>query len=290
MPFLDVANLLESSQPRQQVPRAWFLLGGFLLVVMASTILGTRSPQMRATVEVMSGLLMIGLMGGLSVLTLAVVRKFRVEQQQIEAAGELVQLRRWPEAAVILDQYLSRPARTAQLRSQALIYLASVLARYHRFSDAIAVQTHLIENELVDGATAYGLRLGRAMAMLSEDHLVDADRAISELRRLAPISKESAGLALLELYRDVKTGHPHEAIELFQERLAVMRDQLGHRVADAYALVARAYDLLDRREEAQQAWANATLLAPPAELFRRYPDVQKLDGRYHPSPAPPEAA
>ena len=32
-------------------------------------------------------------------------------------------------------------------------------------------------------AQAHGLRLARAMAMLREDHLFDADRAISELRR-----------------------------------------------------------------------------------------------------------
>jgi tetratricopeptide (TPR) repeat protein len=101
---------------------------------------------------------------------------------------------------------------------------------------------------------------------------------------------ESAGLALVEIYRDVITGHPNEAIAIFEERLPVLRDQLGHRVADAYALAARAYDLLGRTVEAQAAYAKATVLSPLTELHRRYPELEKLAGRYQPSPAPPEAA
>ena len=126
------------------------------------------------------------------------------------------------------------------------------------------------------------------MSMLHEDHLFDADRAISELRR-GPAAGSGA-LALLEIYRDVKTGHPAEAVELFEQKLPVLRDQLGHRSADAYALAARAYDLLGREADARTAFRNATLLAPVVELFRRYPEVQKLADRYKPAPAPAEAA
>jgi len=177
------------------------------------------------------------------------------------------------------------------LRSQALIYLGSVLARYHRFDDAIAVFNHLLEHDLLDGGAAHGVRLGRAMAMLGEDHLFDADRALAEVRRtVAQAGVDSAGLALVEIYRDVKTGHPDEAVAIFEARLDVLRDQLGHRVADAYALAARAYDLLGRTTEAQDAYTRATLLAPLVELHRRYPAVQKLEGKYQPAPAPPEAA
>jgi hypothetical protein len=171
------------------------------------------------------------------------------------------------------------------MRCQALVYLASVLARYHRFDDAIAVQDHLLDNELIDAPLAFALRVGRAMAMLREDHLFDADRAISELRRLEGTG-ESAGLALVEIYRDVKTGHPDEAIDLFETKLPAMRDQLGHRVADAYALAARAYDLRSRDADARDAWAKATLLAPPGELVRRYPEVTVIAEKFPASPAP----
>jgi tetratricopeptide (TPR) repeat protein len=206
----------------------------------------------------------------------------------VQQIGELVQLRRWPDAALALEAYLSQPARTQQLRVQALAFLAPVLARLGRFDDSIAVQTHLIEDGRIDPASSAALRIGRAMAMLHEDHLFDADRAISELRR-GPAAGSGA-LALLEIYRDVKTGHPAEAIDIFQQKLPALREQLGHRAADAYALVARAYDLLGKSSEACAAFRNATLLAPVVELFRRYSEVQKMADRYQPAPAPPEAA
>ena len=287
--FLDVPALLESSQPRARIPRLGFLALGFVAVVVASAMVSGQSEGARQVVRVLSAVLMVGLMAGLSAMTMVLVRRFRAEQQQIEAAGEAVQLRRWPEAGAILEQYLARPARTHQLRAQALIFLASVLARYHRYDDAIAVYDELLAHELVDPASAFGLRLGRAMALLADDHLFDADRAISELRRAAG-EKDSAGLALLELSRDVRTGHSEDAVDRFNRTLQVMRDELGHRVGDAYALVARAYDLLGRADEAQDAFDKATLLAPQPELYRRYPEVQKLDGRYRPAYAPPEAA
>lgn len=101
---------------------------------------------------------------------------------------------------------------------------------------------------------------------------------------------ESAGLALVEIYRDVKTGHPAEAVEMFENRLPVLRRQLSHRVADAWGLVARAYDLLDRRQEAQTAYENATILMPLGELVRRYPEIEAMASRYQPASAPVEVA
>jgi hypothetical protein len=137
--------------------------------------------------------------------------------------------------------------------------------------------------------------------MLREDHLLDADRAINELRRSlrssakiseeddgerAPDEIESAGLALVEIYRDVKTGHPAEAIETFNKRLPALREQLGHRAGDAWVLVARAYDMLNRPDDAQRAYENATLLADRTELERRYPEVAPLASRYRAAAVP----
>jgi hypothetical protein len=221
-------------------------------------------------------------------LAVSTVKRHRTGQAMVEAAGELVQLRRWPQAGLVLEQILSHPSPSHALRGQSLVYLTAVLARYHRFDDAIKVHDHLLEHELLDPVGSFGVRAARAMAMLREDHLVDADRAISEMRRL-DAGRESAALALVEIYRDVKTGHPDEAIQIFQANLPALRDQLGHRLADAYALVARAFDLRGRKSEAQGAWANATLLAPGAEVVRRYPEVKSVAENYAPAPAPAEA-
>jgi tetratricopeptide (TPR) repeat protein len=216
---------------------------------------------------------------------------------------------------MLLQQVLGQPTRTPQARVGGLIFLTSVLARYNRFDDAIAVQDYLLDTFNLDGGTAHGLRLARAMAMLREDHLFDADRAITELRRQVvragrvmqeaneaneepqgdvaepePPQSLSAGLALVEIYRDVKTGHPTEAIQTFETTLSSLREQLGHRVADAYMLIAKAHDLLNQPEAAQMHFEKATLLAPATELFRRYPETASLSEKYRVAEAPKGAA
>lgn len=286
--FLEVNRLLDSSAPRPR-PHPRMLVGGILLLAtLAIFYIGAAPQESRPLISFFICLLLLAAIGAVAAYLVFVVRHFRAAQQQVQQIGELVQLRRWPEAAVALETYLSEPAQTQQLQFQALAFLAPVLARLGRFEDAIVVQTHLIDDGRIDPSGLAALKLGRAMTMLHEDHLFDADRAISELRR-SPAAG-SAALALLEIYRDVKTGHPAEAVELFEQKLPVLRDQLGHRAADAYALVARAYDLLGREAEARTAFHNATLLAPVVELFRRYPEVRKLADSYQPAPAPPEAA
>ena len=286
---LDVAELIERSQPQPRVGWFGYALGVFLLVVLTSAYVTTRWGNLRPLVDILSRILMVGVIAAMALITSLTVRRQREEMKRIEALEELVQLRRWPEALDTARAILSQPTRTPTARIQALIFLASVLSRYHRFEDAIAVHDHLLQTVMFDDATAHGLRLGRAMAMLREDHLVDADRAISELRR-GDAERDSAGLALVELYRDVKTGHPAEAVERFDRALPLFRQQLGHRAGDAYALLAKAYDLLGRDGDAQAAYENATTLTALSELNRRYPEVASLGPKYRPVPPPAEAA
>lgn len=263
---------------------------GILLVSVFGAFASDRTGTEKFVVDSLSALALLGLVVAFFTFSSSLVKKMRAEQQTVEGIGELVQMRRWTEAAAQLDHYLSSPARNQTLRVQALVYLSAVLARYQRHVDAIEVHDYLLESEMLDSASNYGLRLGRAMAMLHEDQLLDADRAISELKRQGPSGVESGGLALVEIYRDVKTGHSEDAVIRFKKSLPAMKQQLGHRIADAWALVARAYDLLNQPAEAAEAFRNATLLTPPIELFRRYPEVRKLEGRYEPGYAPAEAA
>jgi len=288
-PFLDVPALIERSQPHPRVGLFGYAAGLFLLVVVTSAYVTSRSPQLEGLVDALSKIAFVGIMTALALTTSWLVKRQREEMRRIESLEELVQLRRWPEAAAEAEALLSHPTRTPQARAQALIFLSSILARYGRFADAITVHDHLLDTIRFDDSTAHGIRLGRAMAMLREDHLVDADRAISELRRSAG-DRESAGLALVQLYRDVKTGHPSEAIEHFTESLPAFRSQLGHRTGDAYVLLAKAYDLLGRADEARAAYENATLLAAVSELNRRYPEVASLATKYSPAAPPPEVA
>ncbi|HEX8522820.1 MAG TPA: hypothetical protein VF669_11225 [Tepidisphaeraceae bacterium] len=283
--FLDVGVLLDASEPRPARGVFGFGVAIFAVIVLLSAALSAQSKAWSAVIELVSPLAMMAVIGVMMLYTSRTVQRRREEMKQLEAIEELMQLRRWREAAMMLQGILSQPTRTPQARAQALIYLSSVLSRYHRFSDAIAVQDHLLQTIRFDDGTDYAIRLGRAMAMLREDHLVDADRAMNELRRLTE-DRDRAGLALVELYRDVKTGHPEEAVAVFERSLEALRDQLGHRVGDAYVLVAKAYDMLKLEVEARQMYEKATLLEPVVELERRYPEVATLRTRYAVAPMP----
>ena len=286
-PFLDVPTLIDASQPRQRGGWFWYFVGIFLLVVLSSAYVSRISRGWAIVVDVISQVLLVGVIVVLVLVKSLLARRRREEMRKVEALEELVQLRRWPEAATLAQEFLSKPTLTPQARAQALIYLSSILSRYQRFEDAIAVHNHLLETINFDDGTAHGIRLGRAMAMLREDHLVDADAAMSELRRTSQ-GRESAGLALVQLYRDVKTGHPTEAIEHFNESLPLFRQQLGHRTGDAYALLAKAHDMLGQTHEAQAAYEKATLLTPLLELNRRFPEVVSLASKYQPARVPGE--
>jgi tetratricopeptide (TPR) repeat protein len=281
--FLEVAALIERSEPRARHGWLAYAAGVFLLLVVLTTYLSLQG--LTGVVQSLSALAMLGVMVTLVAITWNAAKRQRAEMQQVEAVEELVQLRRWPQAALLVQSMLSEPTRSLVARVQALVYLSSILARYQRFEDAIAVQTYLLTHVGMDDRSSHGLRLGRAMAMLREDHLVDADRAISELRR-SEGGKESGGLALVEIYRDVKTGHPAEAIERFEKSLPMFQEQLGHRTGDAYALLAKAYDMLGRSDEARTAYEKATLLTAVSELDRRYPEVATLRGKYPLAPIP----
>ena len=286
--FLDVPALLESSQPRARAGWLVYVLVAFGFLFLTA-FMSQPTTQAREAVGILAGIAVFVLMGVMLVFSKIAVRGLRAERDTIEGIGELLQLRCWPQAALTLQQVLSQPLRTAYLRAQALVYLSVVLARYHRFEDAIAVHNQILDEDLLDDGALASLLLSRAMAMLREDHLFDADRAISELRRTEGAAGSGA-LALVEIYRDVKTGHPDDALKTFEQKLPAMREQLGHRVGDAYGLAARAFDLLNRPTEAADAWRRATLMGPVGEMLRRYPELEKLVGRYQNAAAPAELA
>lgn len=286
MPALpDVHTLIDASQPRARVPWIWYALGTLMLAMLAAAYFADDDERMQTVVRAVSSLMMLVLLVTMMALSWNMARRHREEHRKLEAIEELLQLRRWQEAAALLFDVLTRPMRTQNTRIQALIYLSTLLTRYHRFADAITVQEYLLDHVQMDGGTEHGLRLGRAMAMLREDHLVDVDRALSDLRR-GDRAKESGGLALVEIYRDVKTGHPDEAIAIFEARQHQIREQLGHRLGDAYALVAQAHDQLGDEAGARAAYERATILVPAPELHRRYPETAPLAAKYPAFPAP----
>ena len=131
--------LLEASIPRPRGGWFWYAGGVFLLIVLLSTYIERGVANGRQIVNFLSSLIMLALIGAMGYMTWRSARQVQGEQLKLAAIEELMQMRRWPEAAWMLQEMLMRPTRTPQGRLGGLVFLSSVLARYHRFHDAIVV-------------------------------------------------------------------------------------------------------------------------------------------------------
>jgi hypothetical protein len=288
--LFDVDALLHQSLPRRA--RGGWLLPvafGVFVMVIAALFVAAGEPMVAPVMRVFAAAAVFGLFVAYGFAGYARSQKVRRDRAIVENLEELVMLRRWPQAAASAGAILSEPMLGHGSRVQALVYLSSILSRYHQFDGAIRVQDYLIEHVEMEGGLALTIRLGRAMAMLRDDRLLDVDRAISELRRF-PNADKIAGVALVELYRDVKTGHPNEAVAIYRGREALFGAQLAHRAADAHFLAAKAFSMINDEKAAREAFEKATLLAPACELARRYPEAADLLKKFIPAAAPPEAA
>lgn len=293
----DVPALLNDSRPKPAVRQAGRALMAIWGVALIGPVLGLPAAPLEAAA-------LLATLGGsiyLSLLGIGVRR----ENATLDRLEGLLAMRRTEECVVPLHRLMSRAMRGPENRLRAMLLLGGVLARLDRHDDALAVFNELIDGEGLAGPGGAVVKIARATEMLRADHLYDADRAINDLRRLLdrggvaaemalfdsgmntkPDPAALAGLRLLELHRDVKTGHNEEAVEHFTAELPDLRKSLGHRVADAHALIAIAAHRLNRATDAQARFADATALAPLSELVKRYPDLWPLCSVYSPTQPP----
>lgn len=286
----EVEQAIERSRPTGR-PRWW--MPAILGVAAASLAVPTLWPERSAGVEAALSLALAAVLGAIMFATWRFGRRLREQSEQLDALAELVQLRRWREAAGCAAALLSRPMISPAARVQALMHWGAVLARQQRLEDAQRVYDHLVDEGGLDRGSTLNLKIARAMLLLREDRLVDADRAITELRKL--LGRDHAGawpaaITLIEMYRDIKTAHAEEALELYDEARPRLAGQLAIRSADGHALAARAAQLLGRHDRAAALWREATLLAPPNELIRRYPETSAVASAHPAATAPAEVA
>lgn len=302
VPFPDVRELIESSRPRGTLR---VIRPGYVLIFLVAAVviaLLPLEPPARIALELM----LWGVFLGSMVYFWNVVRGYRNELSELDQIEDLLALKRHPELSPRLQAVMSQPMRTDQNRLRAMVLLASVLGRLQRYDDALLVYNELVDAERLAGPGGAMVKLGRAMAMLHSDHLYDADRAINDLRRLidrggaeseaqqfdaslpagGPDAGATGALRIVELYRDVKTGHAEEAIALFEQNIGTLRKGLGHRVGEAYAMAAVAYDRVGREDDARQAFADATTLQGVGDLLNRYAELRPLIAKYTPTRAP----
>lgn len=257
--------ILEKSQVRRPVS----LVSPLMLIIVVAALLVTlpaESPWMQPLVPL-----------ALAVLVFASVRRaakvnalHREEGELLRQADEGLRLSRWPEAREAITKLLGRPPMRPGVRYQALIYLGGLLNRLGRYGDAVRLCEQLLKEVQFPEQIQVSLKVMRGYALMREEQLSDAYEAISELKRSAP--KGAGAVSMLELYYQVKTGHHEDALVYFEQRRGEMAAQLGHRVADGWALAATSAAALGRGEQATVMAANAAVLGDSQEIARRYPE------------------
>lgn len=234
----------------------------------------------------------LGLVGGTIAYVYSLSQSQRHESREVQSIEDAIQFKQDIPAGMRLQMLLSAPMYAPELRARAILLIAVLLGRHYRYEESIAVCNSLLDENVLAVPSQITVKLTRVMAMLHADQLYDADRAINELRKLIDRgdspgpSTAAAMLRWVEIFRDVKTGHSQEAVDAFLVSRDMMRDVLGHRMGEVYALIASAYDRLGDADQAAKYFADATAIWPLAELQSRYPQVNDISPRYTPTYAP----
>jgi len=279
----QVAALLERHPPR--APQRWLgvvLLLGMLVMVTLATVVS----------HPLTWLLPWGYLIGMIVFISQRVRQHRKIDQQSQQAHDMTMLRQHPEALRLLWGFIPAAATRATLQGQAIALMAHNLFQIGAHEAALVVFDHLRDQVPIDHPAAQQVAVRRAISLLMEDRLSDADDAI---RRLTGALDEYAGtdlpalLLTAQLLQQTRTHHNNDAIltagqpDTFTDTLR----PLGTDAAYAHALVALAYQRESSksqepsiaqtlRNRAQDAWSNATLLLPRASLAFRFPELNEV--------------
>lgn len=264
----SVPRLLETSEPRRSVGvTAPLFLAGIIIATML-TIQGKGGWVQAVLPGVFAGMIIFSVIN-----SMRMAKVTRKEQEGLRLSDEAIRLGRWDEAQRQLLGMLSMPFQRVQTRYQALLFLSSLLSRRERHEENLKLQEYLLSTAQMPQPIAFSLRCARAYGLLREERLTDAYEAIGQLRRE---DGSSAMLNLLEIYRLVKMGHRDDAMKLFEQKRGQMTRQLGHRVADAWALAGVAAKNSGKLEEAASFRRKALLLGNAQEITRRFPECGSL--------------
>lgn len=265
----DLDALLEGSRGRRNpsLLMPLFMLG---ILVAAGISMASETPWLAPLVPLIFAALV-----GLSLWQAAnAAKRQRDDNALLREADESIRLGHWDRANSSLSKLLSRPANRPHIRFQALIYAGGVLNRIGRYADVIRLYERLQEEAEFPAPVAVSVRCMQAYAMLRDDRLSDGYQALADLRRDA---RQATGMvALLEMYRLLKTGHNDDVLALFSEKRQQITAQMSHRSADGWALAAAAALALSREEQARTYARNAALLCDPAEILKRYPECARV--------------
>jgi len=295
----QVQRLLERHGPVQ--PQRWVGLA-FLGGIGAAVVLAAAVPN---ALTVVLPWLVIGGMIGYTSLRLSQHRKgARLNQQ----AQEMSLLREYQQALRLLWKVLPRVVRRPGEHSKAVGMLAHDLDAIGCHDAAIVAYDYLIDRMADEHPGRVELRLRKAICLLSENRLADADDALRGARNAVARHEApplDAWMAYAKLLQDIQTNHDADAVADAAESEQGFVDRLrplGMLAAYPHALlslaghrwIARRARLEHERpgqtplEEnsglspehvrglAERAWHRATLLMPAEALVSRHPELGRI--------------
>ncbi|MHB1155337.1 MAG: hypothetical protein ACYC26_00720 [Phycisphaerales bacterium] len=255
------ANLPVQSPARRY---AFFALIGLLL---GSLLLGSIQPGLQAVL----------LLAALSLVIWMFIQRRAAEQvqRQIQQLHELVVLRHDAPAATLAWSLIPKVRHLPDAHVQTVMLLAVSCARLDAYDAALAAHHYLLEHIPSRHPTSLLIRLQQVMAMLHEDHLVDAD---AEIRRLSHADLPGTGHAMLQLamlYQQIKTHHHADAVTQ-ADAVAPSLQPLGIEAGYGYAMLATAFHHTRQPQPASNWWHQATLLMPPDVICHDIPETAVL--------------
>lgn len=195
-------------------------------------------------------------------------------------AFEAVQLQMWDQAESILRQLLVRPLRHPQARGEALLALAAVAEAQQQYDAAQRVYERVIEEKAADALQLHMAWVALAAAMLRTGQTTDAVALIDRLNRADVPEPLKAQVELVSLLREIVMGQSQDYLEAAERRRKLFQEHLGTRAGFGYGLLAAAFDRASLPEQARRYWHDATLLIRPAELLRRFSELEPVAAKY----------
>jgi tetratricopeptide (TPR) repeat protein len=195
-------------------------------------------------------------------------------------AFEAVQLQSWDQAEAALTQLLARPIRLAQPRAESLLALAAVAEAQGQYDAAQRVYERVIEEKAADALQLHTAWVALAAVMLRTGQTADAVALIDRLTRADIPEPLKAQIELVSLFRELVMGQAQDHLEAAERRRQLFREHLGTRAGFGYGLLAAAFDRANLPEQARRFWHDATLLVRPAELLRRFRELESVAARY----------
>jgi len=284
------------------LPQRWMGIA-FIAAIAASVLLASLVPTLLTVV--LPWLIIAGMVTLMSV---------RVQQQRAGAAmnqqaAELAMLRSHREALRTVWRVLPRLTRRPTEHRKAVGTLAQSLDALACHEAAVVAYDYLIARAAPEHPMRAELLLRKAVSVLAEDRLVDADDLLRQARGSIDASGDSPLVSLLTyaaLLQHIKTHHDDDALRLVADDEPAFIEKLqplGTQVGCAHALVALAghrwIERLARREHergsdgpslssdaallpeaartlAERSWRRATLLMPRERLVARHAELETI--------------